>query len=141
MFKRLGLNLSRFLAGAVMVLFLSAVYLYAFPSPTLVYAAAVLLHAGLGLIAAVCLLRFCIGSGSFLRTHYRVSASSDSLANRGPLGRRSSRSDESSVLEREEFATKQSLSAKFGWILLTLGALLGAALIYFGATRPMLKWL
>src|SRR5215471_17746192 len=33
-----------------------------------------------------------IGGGSVLKlTHYRVSASSDLLANRGPLGRRSSR--------------------------------------------------
>lgn len=100
MFKRLGLNLSRFLAGAVVVLFLSAVYLYAFPSPTLVYAVAVLLHAGLGLIAAICLLRFCW-----------------------------------------RYLKDRSLTAKLGWILLTLGALLGVVLIYLGATRPMLKWL
>jgi tetratricopeptide (TPR) repeat protein len=100
MFKRVGLNLPRFLTGAVVVLFLSAAYLYAFPSPTLTYAAAVLLHAGLGLIAAICLLRFCW-----------------------------------------RYLKACSVTSKVGWLLLTLGAFLGVALIYFGATRPMLKWL
>jgi tetratricopeptide (TPR) repeat protein len=100
MFKKLGLNLPRFLTGAVVVLFLSAAYLYAFPSPTLTYAAAVLLHAGLGLIVAICLLRFCW-----------------------------------------RYLKACSVTSKVGWLLLTLGAFLGVALIYFGATRPMLKWL
>ena len=100
MFKRMHLRLSTFLPGAAVVLFLSAAYLYAFPSPTLLYAAAVLLHAGLGLIATVCLVLFCL---RWLKT--------------------------------------QSFTAKVGWLLLTLGAIIGVALIYLGTTRPMLKWL
>src|SRR5579863_4353522 len=60
MFKRLHLPLPPFLTGLVIVLFLSAIYVYAFPAPTLLYAAAVLLHAGLGLMAAISLLPFCL---------------------------------------------------------------------------------
>lgn len=99
MFKKI-LNLRKFVVGAVIVLALTAAYLYAFPSPTLTYAAAILLHAGLGLIAAACLLLFCC-----------------------------------------RYLKGQPLMAKLGWLLMTMGALLGTALIYFGTTRPMLKWL
>jgi tetratricopeptide (TPR) repeat protein len=59
MFRRIHFNLPKFVACAVSLLFASAAYLYSYPSPTLVYAGAVLLHAGLGVIATACLLRFC----------------------------------------------------------------------------------
>ena len=99
MFKKI-FRLPKFLAISVAVLFITAVYLYAFPSPTLTYAAAILLHAGLGLIAAICLFVFCL-----------------------------------------RHLTKLSLLSRLGWLFLTLGALLGVALIYLGTTRPELKWL
>ena len=100
MLKRLHWRLPQFMASATIILFLSAIYLYAFPTPTLLYAGAVLLHAGLGLITAVCLLRFCW-----------------------------------------RYMNGLSITAKTGWVLLTLGALLGVALIYLGASRPMFTWL
>src|SRR5437879_102939 len=46
----------KLLAALVIFLFASAVYLYVFPSPTLIYVAVVLLHAGLGVLAAVFLI-------------------------------------------------------------------------------------
>lgn len=100
MFKKIKLRLPRFVAFSTIVLFITAVYLYAFPSPTLTYAAAILLHAGLGLIAAVCLILFCL-----------------------------------------KYLKGLSLLARIGWLLITLGGLLGVALIYLGTTRPELKWL
>jgi Flp pilus assembly protein TadD len=100
MLKRIRLPLPKFVSVAVFVLFVSAVYVYAFPAGTLVYAAVVLLHAGLGLIATTCLLPFC--------WRYRKS---------------------------------RSRMSQLGWVLLTLGALLGVALIYLGTTRPLFKWL
>ena len=100
MFKKIHFSLQKFVIGATVVLSITAAYLYAFPSPTLTYAAAIVLHAGLGLIVAVCLLRFCW-----------------------------------------RYLKEQPLLAKLGWLLVTMGAALGAALIYFGTTRPMLKWL
>jgi Flp pilus assembly protein TadD len=93
-------SLPKFVAISAVILFVSAVYLYAFPAPTLLYAAAILLHAGLGLIAAVCLVFFCW-----------------------------------------RYLKARTLTAKIGWVLLTLGGLLGSALVYFGTTRPMFKWL
>src|SRR5579864_2677123 len=100
MFNKIHLSLRKFVIGAVLVLSLTAAYLYAFPAPTLTYAAAILLHAGLGLIAAVCLLLFCW-----------------------------------------RYLKGRPLVVKLGWLLVTMGAILGSALIYFGTTRPMLKWL
>ncbi len=46
--------------GMVVVLFLSAIWLYAFPAPTLTYAAMILLHAFGGLVALLCLIWFCL---------------------------------------------------------------------------------
>src|SRR5579864_600349 len=100
MFNKIHLSLRKFVIGAVLVLSLTAAYLYAFPAPTLTYAAAILLHAGLGLIAAVCLLLFCW-----------------------------------------RYLKGRPLVVKLGWLLVTMGAILGLAVIYFGTTRPMLKWL
>src|SRR5262249_6404877 len=48
----------KFVIALVFILALSAIYLYAFPSPTITYAGMVLLHAGAGLLAALCLIRF-----------------------------------------------------------------------------------
>src|SRR5215475_15437993 len=46
----------RKLSVLVVLLFATAVYLYVFPSPTLTYVAAVLLHAGFGVLAVLFLL-------------------------------------------------------------------------------------
>ncbi|HTD22850.1 MAG TPA: tetratricopeptide repeat protein [Terriglobales bacterium] len=46
----------RKLSVLIILLFVSAVYLYVFPSPTLTYIAIVLLHAGLGILAALFLI-------------------------------------------------------------------------------------
>ncbi len=46
----------RKLSVLIILLFVSAVYLYIFPSPTLNYIAIVLLHAGLGIVAALFLI-------------------------------------------------------------------------------------
>ena len=43
----------RLLAGLLLFLAVSAVYLYAFPAPNILYAAVVLLHVGLGVVATV----------------------------------------------------------------------------------------
>ena len=48
----------KFVVALMVVLALSAVYLYAFPAPTIFYAGMVLLHVGAGAVAAICLLRF-----------------------------------------------------------------------------------
>src|ERR1051326_4832950 len=48
----------KFVVALVFILAVSAIYLHAFPSPTITYAGIVLLHAGAGLIAALCLVRF-----------------------------------------------------------------------------------
>src|SRR5215472_12088542 len=50
----------KFTVGLVVLLVFTALYLYAFPAPTLLYAAAILLHAGAGLVAIVCLIRYCL---------------------------------------------------------------------------------
>src|SRR5258708_8509242 len=60
MIKRILPSFRKFTIGLVGMLFLSAVFLYAFPAPTLFYAAVVLLHAGAGLVAIFCLIRFCL---------------------------------------------------------------------------------
>ena len=60
MIKKILPSFRKFTIGLVGVLFFSAVYLYAFPAPTLLYAAMILLHAGAGLVAIFCLIRFCL---------------------------------------------------------------------------------
>ena len=100
MFKKIKLDFRRFIVSLVLILFVSAIYLYAFPSPTLIYEAVVLLHTATGLVAAFCLLRFCF-----------------------------------------RYLKGIALSAKLGWLLLTLGGVMGVALIYLGTTRSELKWM
>src|SRR4051812_34240200 len=90
----------KFVIALVFILAVSAIYLYAFPSPTITYAGIVLLHSGAGLIAALCLIKF--------------------------LWR---------------FLRQISLIAKIGWLLFTVGAGLGVALIFTGTTRQEMKWL
>src|SRR5436305_4355066 len=90
----------RFVIALVFVLVFSAVYLYAFPAPTIFYAGMVLLHTGAGVAAALCLARF--------------------------LWR---------------FMRQFSVAAKAGWLLFTISAALGIALIFTGTTRAELKWL
>ena len=48
----------RFLSTGLLLLFLSAVYLYTFPQPTILYAVVVLLHAALGILTVVVGIRF-----------------------------------------------------------------------------------
>src|SRR5215467_6031169 len=50
-----------FLTGAVLFLFFSAIYLYAFPQANILYAGVVLAHAVVGLIASVYLLVLLFG--------------------------------------------------------------------------------
>ena len=50
-----ALKSSRLLSGLLVFLAASAIYLYAFPAPTIPYAAAVLLHVGIGVVATVLL--------------------------------------------------------------------------------------
>lgn len=59
MMKRFLPELQKAVVLFVIVLFLSAVYLYAFPAPTLIYAAAVLFHTFVGLVGTIFVLRFC----------------------------------------------------------------------------------
>ena len=60
MIKKILPSFRKFTVSLVALLLISAVYLYAFPAPTLLYAAAVLLHAGGGLVAIFCLIRYCL---------------------------------------------------------------------------------
>lgn len=60
MIKKILPPFRKFTIGLMVILFLSAIYLYAFPAPTLLYAGMVLLHAGAGLVAIFCLIRFCL---------------------------------------------------------------------------------
>ena len=91
-------RLYQFVIALVFVLAFSAVYLYAFPAPTIFYAGMVLLHTGAGVAAALCLARF--------------------------LWR---------------FMRQFSVAAKAGWLLFTISAALGIALIFTGTTRAELK--
>jgi tetratricopeptide (TPR) repeat protein len=100
MHLKIKLRFEKFVVALVIVLVLSAIYLYAFPAPTIFYAGMVLLHSGAGVVAAICLVRF--------------------------LWR---------------FFRQFSLTVKIGWMLITIGAALGLALFYTGATRAELKWL
>lgn len=52
---RTGWSIPRITSGLLAVLAVAAIYLYAFPAPNVPYAAAVLLHVGLGLLATVLL--------------------------------------------------------------------------------------
>ena len=66
--KNKGSLRSRFFPGLLGFLFLSAIYLYAFPEPNLVYPAVVLLHVGAGVVATLLLLIYLAGllrKGSF----------------------------------------------------------------------------
>ncbi|HXZ79087.1 MAG TPA: tetratricopeptide repeat protein [Terriglobales bacterium] len=91
---------SKFVAGLLITLFVSAVYLYGFPTANVFYAAVVLLHAGLGVLA------------SFF------------LVPRIPSSLR-----------------QGSWVARLGWLMLTVGAVLGLMLVYTGTSRPQWKLL
>ena len=97
--KRISLRAK--LGPAVLIfLFVSAIYLYAFPQANLVYPAVVLAHAGLGLLATVGIL------WQVLR----------------------------SIKSRDWLMTTS-------WFVLGIGAIIGAALIYLGTSRPELRLL
>ena len=66
--KNKGSLRSRFFPGLLGFLFVSAIYLYAFPEPNLVYPAVVLLHVAAGVVATLLLLIYLAGllrKGSF----------------------------------------------------------------------------
>ena len=95
------INLRAKLGPAVLsFLFVSAIYLYAFPQANLVYPAVVLAHAGLGLLAAIGII------WQVFRT----------LKGRNWL-------------------------AATAWLVLGVGAIVGALLIYTGTSRPELRLL
>jgi tetratricopeptide (TPR) repeat protein len=57
MISKIKSRFHKFVVALVFVLLFSAIYLYAFPAPTIFYAGIVLLHVGAGVIAAICLVR------------------------------------------------------------------------------------
>lgn len=92
--------MKRWRALSVLVLAASAVYLYGFPTATLIYAGAVLLHTGVGVILTLGLAIFLfLGLG------------------------------------------KERWLARFGWVLMEAGAVLGVALIYWGTPHRLKAWL
>lgn len=92
--------MKRWRSLSVFVLSLTAVYLYAIPTATILYAGAVLLHTGLGVLATLGLLVFLF---------------------RGLSG--------------------ESLAARFGYVLLLAGGLLGIVLIKIGTPHRLKMWL
>ncbi|HYH00389.1 MAG TPA: tetratricopeptide repeat protein [Terriglobales bacterium] len=70
--KRIRPSLDRMAVWLVVVLSASAAYLYAFPAPNLFYAAIVLLHVLVGLVATVLLLVWLSGAFRKLRTVGRI---------------------------------------------------------------------
>jgi tetratricopeptide (TPR) repeat protein len=92
--------MKRWRSLSVFVLSLTAVYLYAIPAATILYAGAILLHAGLGVLATLGLLVFLF---------------------RG--------------------LSAESLAARFGYVLLLAGGLLGIALIKIGTPHRLKMWL
>ncbi|HXM96788.1 MAG TPA: tetratricopeptide repeat protein [Candidatus Dormibacteraeota bacterium] len=97
MFK---LPADRWLSRSLIVLAVSAVYLYGFPSATILYGVGALLHVGVGVL-------FCILLISFLSRILRSA----------------------------------TVLARFGWILLAAGGLLGIALIFIGTPNRLKPWL
>lgn len=92
--------MERWRSLSVLVLAISAIYLYGFPTATLFYAGAVLLHTGIGVLLTIGLTVFLFHG----------------------LG-------------------KERSAARFGWVLLFAGALIGAALIYLGTPHRLKGWL
>jgi Flp pilus assembly protein TadD len=92
--------MKRWRSLSVLILAVTAVYLYAYPAATIVYAGTVLLHTGIGVLLA-------LGLAAFLF--------------RG-------------------IWTEQRL-ARFGWLSMAAGAVLGIALIYLGTPHRLKGWL
>src|SRR5881275_2805373 len=90
----------RWLSGGLVLLALSAAYLYGFPSATVTYAVADLLHVAIGTVVFLLLLVFLV---QLLWTGTTI--------------------------------------ARFGWILLAAGTLLGMALIKIGTPHHLWNWL
>jgi hypothetical protein len=92
--------MSRWRSILVLLLTLSAIYLYTFPSATILYGGGVLLHASAGILLAVLLI-------PILRAVFRDC----------------------------------SVAEKFGWVLLTVGTVLGLVLIKIGTPNRFKMWL
>jgi tetratricopeptide (TPR) repeat protein len=92
--------MERWRSLSVLVLAISAIYLYGFPTATLIYAGAVLLHTGVGVLLTLGLIVFL----------FRAMA-------------------------------KNRIAARFGWVSLLAGALIGVALIYLGTPHRLKAWL
>ena len=97
--KRISLR-AKLGPAVLLFLFVSAIYLYAFPQANLIYPAVVLAHAGLGLLALI---------GIFWQVLRNL--------------------------------RRQNWLAAAAWLVLAVGALVGAALIYTGTSRPELRLL
>jgi len=92
--------MKRWRSLSVWILAATAVYLYAYPTATIVYASTVLLHAGIGVLLTLGLAVYLIRG----------------IWNESPL-------------------------ARFAWLLLAVGAVLGVALIYWGTPHRLKAWL
>jgi Flp pilus assembly protein TadD len=90
----------RWRSTSVLILALSAIYLYALPTATISYALIVLLHAGVGVLLTAGLVLFLF---------------------RG--------------------IAQEHWLARFGWLLMLTGAVLGIALIYLGTPHRLKTWL
>jgi len=92
--------MKRWRSLSVWILVATAVYLYAYPTATIVYAGTVLLHTGLGVVLTLGLAVYLLRA----------------------LG-------------------TEKLLARFGWLLIAAGAVLGVALIYLGTPHRLKAWL
>jgi len=92
--------LLRSLPILIAVLFISSIYLYVFPSPSLTYIAVVLFHLAFGIVAAILL-----------------------------------------IARLPSIISIRTVGLQGGWLLITVGAVLGIVLIFTGTARPWWNWM